>query len=63
MPSPHAPHTSRAREMYSLYQRGSTLEEVGKLYGLTRERVRQLFKEADLPTRSRQEASGRKRKK
>jgi DNA-directed RNA polymerase sigma subunit (sigma70/sigma32) len=49
--------------MYSLYQRGSTLEEVGKLYGLTRKRVRQLFKEADLPTRSRQEASGRKRKK
>jgi DNA-directed RNA polymerase sigma subunit (sigma70/sigma32) len=48
--------------MYSLYAQGSTLEEVGKLYGLTRERVRQLFKEADLPTRSRHEASGRNRK-
>jgi DNA-directed RNA polymerase sigma subunit (sigma70/sigma32) len=63
MPSPHAPHTARVREMHSLYQQGATLEEVGELYGITRERVRQLFKEADLPTRSRQEASGRNRKK
>lgn len=31
-------------EMVSLYKQGKTLEEVGFIYDLTRERVRQLFK-------------------
>lgn len=37
--------------MYALYQDGATLEEVGADYGITRERVRQLFKKAGLQTR------------
>jgi Sigma-70, region 4 len=41
--------------MHSLYQTGATLEEVGERYGITRERVRQLFKKAGLETRSRRE--------
>jgi len=48
--------------MHALYRQGATLEEVGEQYGITRERVRQLFKEAGLATRSRQEASGRNRR-
>ena len=38
--------------MYALYTTGATLEEVGATFGLTRERVRQIFGEAGLPTRS-----------
>jgi len=38
--------------MYDLYATGATLEEVGARFGLTRERVRQVFSEAGLPTRS-----------
>ena len=55
MASPHAPHTARVREMYALYEVGATLEEIGADYGITRERVRQLFNKAGLPTRSPQE--------
>lgn len=43
----------RARSMYERYLEGLSLAEVGREYGLTRERVRQIFKEAGTPTRSR----------
>jgi hypothetical protein len=42
----------RTRQMHSAYVTGLTLEQVGKLFGLTRERVRQIFREADLSIRS-----------
>lgn len=58
----HATRVARAREMYEIYQAGATLEEVGAKHGgLTRERVRQIFKDADLPTRSRGQANQLKR--
>jgi hypothetical protein len=37
--------------MHAEYEAGATLEQVGALRGLTRERVRHLFVEAGLPTR------------
>jgi hypothetical protein len=61
MVSQHAPHTARVQEMYALYQDGATLNKVGERYGVTRERVRQLFNKAGLATRSRREASERNR--
>jgi hypothetical protein len=45
----------RVPKMYELYQRGFTLHEVGEEFGLSRERVRQLFGRAGLQTRSRLE--------
>jgi hypothetical protein len=42
----------RVREMYELYGCGLTLHEVGEDFGLSRERVRQLFGRAGLRTRS-----------
>jgi DNA-directed RNA polymerase sigma subunit (sigma70/sigma32) len=42
----------RTRAMYERYQAGLTLEEVGAEFGIKRERVRQLFFEQHLPTRS-----------
>jgi hypothetical protein len=42
----------RTRQMHSVYVTGLTLEQVGKLFGLTRERVRQIFREAGLSIRS-----------
>lgn len=39
--------------MYQGYLRGMTLAEIGALYGITRERVRQLFFMERLPTRQR----------
>jgi len=50
--------SKRAREMYALYEDGATLEEVGICFSLTRERVRQIFRDAGLATRSVAEASG-----
>lgn len=47
----------RARAMYELYEQGATLEEVGICFALTRERVRQIFRDAGLHTRSVGEAS------
>jgi len=44
--------SQRTREMYALYANGATLEEVGVRFGLTRERVRQIFREAGISTRS-----------
>jgi len=38
--------------MYALYVGGATLEEVGARFGITRERVRQVFREAGISTRS-----------
>jgi hypothetical protein len=38
--------------MYQGYLRGMTLAEVGALYGIGRERVRQLFVMEYLPTRT-----------
>lgn len=38
--------------MHALYVQGATLEDVGIQFGLTRERVRQIFVGAGLPTRS-----------
>jgi DNA-directed RNA polymerase sigma subunit (sigma70/sigma32) len=61
MVSQHTPHTARVQEMYALYQDGATLNKVGERYGVTRERVRQLFNKAGLATRSRREASERNR--
>jgi Homing endonuclease associated repeat/Sigma-70, region 4 len=46
--------------MYAEYQAGATLEEVGARAGITRERVRQLFKAAGLATRSRELAGAQK---
>jgi len=43
---------SRVPAMYQAYLEGATLEQAGRQFGLTRERVRQLFKGAGLPTRS-----------
>jgi hypothetical protein len=69
MPSRYVTHATRidrvarAREMHEIYRAGATLEEVGAEHGgLTRERVRQIFKDADLPTRSRGQANQLKRK-
>jgi transposase len=51
----------RAREMHAEYQKGSTLEEVGAQFGVTRERVRQLFRQFDLPVRSVRESAALQR--
>ncbi len=45
----------RTRSMYELYVTGATLEEVGERFGITRERVRQVFREAGISTRSLQQ--------
>ncbi len=39
----------RVQEMYSLHVEGRTLEEVGRHFGITRQRVSQLFQKASLP--------------
>ena len=46
--------------MYAMYQAGATLREVGVKYGISRERVRQLFQAAELKTRSPTEAGARR---
>ena len=51
----------RVGEMYDLYEGGLTLREVGEDYGLSRERVRQLFARAGLQTRSNVETAQLKR--
>ncbi len=43
--------SERAHDMYQAYLRGMTLAQVGALYGLGPERVRQLFFMTRLPTR------------
>lgn len=41
----------RVAAAYAMYEAGATLEEVGQAFGVTRERVRQLFRQHGLPTR------------
>lgn len=41
-----------ALEMHELYLSGMTLEQCGKRHGITRERVRQVFRKAGLPKRT-----------
>jgi hypothetical protein len=43
----------RAHDMYQAYLRGMSLSQVGALYGIGGERVRQLFFMERLPTRKR----------
>ncbi len=52
--------TLLVEEMYVLYRRGATLEQVGLQAGISAERVRQLFKGAGLKTRSRGQRVQRK---
>lgn len=42
----------RAEAAHAMYEGGATLEEVGRAFGITRERVRQVFREYGLPVRS-----------
>lgn len=51
----------RVAEMYAKYGNGASLREVGQEFGLTGERVRQLFLENGLKTRSRLEVKARDR--
>ena len=51
----------RVLEMRKLYDAGGTLGEVAERFGITRERVRQLFRAHDLPTRSIAEAAALRR--
>ena len=43
--------------MHALYADGATLEQVGARFGVTRERVHQIFREAGIPTRSTKETA------
>lgn len=47
----------RTAQMHGLYLGGATLEEVGARFGLSRERVHQIFAEAGIPTRSARETA------
>lgn len=51
----------RTQQMYAAYSEGLSLEEVGRRFGVTRERVRQIFGEAGLPTRSNAETHALRR--
>ena len=44
------------RKMFDAYQRGATLAQTGQRFGLSGERVRQIFRTAGLPVRSPAEA-------
>lgn len=54
------PMDDRTKAMYRTYEAGATLAEIGERYGVSRERVRQLFRDAGLPTRSIGEAAALK---
>lgn len=41
---PEPPEDARTAQMAKLYRSGATLQQVGELFGMTRERVRQLLK-------------------
>lgn len=47
--------------MHSMYAEGLTLEQVALKYGVSRQRVLQIFQENDLPTRSIAETQALKR--
>lgn len=51
MSAPRDARSERAHDMYQAYLRGMTLAQVGVLYGIGPERVRQLFFMERLPTR------------
>ena len=51
----------RTRRMRDLYASGATLQEVGERFGLTRERVRQLFRAHDIPIRTAKETAALRR--
>src|SRR5207248_4083365 len=56
VPRPRGPlDPERARAMFERYNEGHTLDEVGKEYGLTRERVRQVLVAAGYQTRTKGE--------
>lgn len=42
----------RAAAAHAMYEKGATLEEVGRAFGISRERVRQIFRDRGLPIRS-----------
>lgn len=46
------PGHKRAAAAHAMYERGATLEAVGRTFGLSRERVRQIFRDHGLPVRS-----------
>lgn len=46
------PHDDRDRAMYAFYAGGATLQEVGDRFGVSRERVRQVFRQRGWTTRS-----------
>jgi DNA-binding CsgD family transcriptional regulator len=56
-----APIPQRVLEMRELYDAGATLGEVAGRFGISRERVRQLFRAHGLPTRSIAEAAALRR--
>lgn len=51
----------RAEQMYAAYSEPKSMQEVADAYGLTRERVRQIFKEFGLPVRKRGETARAKK--
>ena len=51
----------RVPAMYRLYEKGATLDEVGKAFGISKERVSQLFRRSGLSARSIREAAALKR--
>lgn len=53
MSAPRKARAERVRDMYQGYLRGMSLAQVGVLYGVGPERVRQLFFMERLPTRKR----------
>jgi hypothetical protein len=61
--STEAPVPARVLEMQELYDRGGTLGEVAERFGISRERVRQLFLAHGIPTRSLKETNALKREK
>ena len=42
---------------HAMYEAGATLEEVGRAFGISRERVRQIFRDHGLPVRSVKDSS------
>lgn len=51
MPRDNASHADELRRMYALYERGSTLKEVGAKFGYSEKAMSARFKKAGLATR------------
>jgi hypothetical protein len=71
-PAPRAPtpphvlaarraRADRAAPMYERYRGGETLREIGRSYGLTRERIRQILRDAGYPAPSAEDLLARRR--